>query len=157
MSGTNGRALWERPVAEEVEWLQCGIKQLGGTEAPGCLVVGKPVSLTAVDLQTGEWGAEHCCHTGDGAASFPHLVTFRPRRLWGRQRDMTCWYVNSGHRVFIILKTLPEPLRESPVLSACLFQRLDSVVVVCASHCIIRTTFQQLLKREKQSLAVNVT
>uniref|UniRef100_A0A8C4XRU4 Family with sequence similarity 234 member A n=1 Tax=Falco tinnunculus TaxID=100819 RepID=A0A8C4XRU4_FALTI len=54
VSGTNGRALWERPAAEEVEWMECGIKQLGGAEAPGCLVVGKPVSLTAVDLQTGE-------------------------------------------------------------------------------------------------------
>ncbi|XP_040448572.1 protein FAM234A [Falco naumanni] len=54
VSGTNGRALWERPAAEEVEWMECGIKQLGGAKAPGCLVVGKPVSLTAVDLQTGE-------------------------------------------------------------------------------------------------------
>ncbi|XP_074014743.1 protein FAM234A [Numenius arquata] len=54
VSGTNGRALWERPAAEEVEWMECGIKQLGGTEAPGCLLVGKPVSLTAVDLRTGE-------------------------------------------------------------------------------------------------------
>ncbi|NWZ49468.1 F234A protein, partial [Haliaeetus albicilla] len=58
VSGTNGRALWERPAAEEVEWMECGIKQLGAAEAQGCLVVGKPVSLTAVDLRTGEWGAE---------------------------------------------------------------------------------------------------
>uniref|UniRef100_A0A8C0BGJ7 Family with sequence similarity 234 member A n=1 Tax=Buteo japonicus TaxID=224669 RepID=A0A8C0BGJ7_9AVES len=54
VSGTNGRALWERPAAEEVEWMECGIKQLGAAEAQGCLVVGKPVSLTAVDLRTGE-------------------------------------------------------------------------------------------------------
>ncbi|XP_068763900.1 protein FAM234A [Struthio camelus] len=54
VSGTNGSVLWERPAAEEVEWMECGIKQLGGAQAPGCLVVGKPVSLTAVDLQTGE-------------------------------------------------------------------------------------------------------
>ncbi|XP_042720327.1 protein FAM234A [Lagopus leucura] len=52
VSGTNGRVLWERPAATEVEWMQCGIKQLGG--APGCLLVGQPVSLTAVDQQTGE-------------------------------------------------------------------------------------------------------
>ncbi|NXU55361.1 F234A protein, partial [Turnix velox] len=58
VSGTNGRVLWEMPAAEEVEWIECGIKQLGETAAPGCLLVGKPVSLTAVDLQTGEWGAE---------------------------------------------------------------------------------------------------
>uniref|UniRef100_A0A8C0BG18 Family with sequence similarity 234 member A n=1 Tax=Buteo japonicus TaxID=224669 RepID=A0A8C0BG18_9AVES len=57
VSGTNGRALWERPAAEEVEWMECGIKQLGAAEAQGCLVVGKPVSLTAVDLRTGEWGS----------------------------------------------------------------------------------------------------
>ncbi|KFZ55898.1 Protein ITFG3, partial [Antrostomus carolinensis] len=48
VSGTNGRALWERPAAEAIEWMECGIQQLG------CLVVGKPVSLTAVDLRTGE-------------------------------------------------------------------------------------------------------
>lgn len=46
---------------------------------------------------------------------------------------------------------------EVPVLSASLFQRLDSVVMVCASRCIVRPAFQQLLKQEKQSLAVNVT
>ncbi|KFP11609.1 Protein ITFG3, partial [Egretta garzetta] len=54
VSGTNGRVLWERPAAEEIEWMECGIKQLGGAEAPGCLVVGKPGSLTAIDLQTGK-------------------------------------------------------------------------------------------------------
>uniref|UniRef100_A0A8B9PSS5 Family with sequence similarity 234 member A n=1 Tax=Apteryx owenii TaxID=8824 RepID=A0A8B9PSS5_APTOW len=54
VSGTNGSVLWERPAAEEVEWMECGIKQLGGAQAPGCLVVGTPVSLTAVDQQTGE-------------------------------------------------------------------------------------------------------
>uniref|UniRef100_A0A8B9M052 Family with sequence similarity 234 member A n=1 Tax=Accipiter nisus TaxID=211598 RepID=A0A8B9M052_9AVES len=54
VSGTNGRVLWERPAAEEVEWMECGIKQLGAAEAQGCLVVGKPLSLTAVDLRTGE-------------------------------------------------------------------------------------------------------
>lgn len=50
-------------MAEEMEWMECGIKQLGGGKAPGCLVVGKPVSLTAVDLQTGGWQAECCCRT----------------------------------------------------------------------------------------------
>ncbi|NXG53988.1 F234A protein, partial [Psilopogon haemacephalus] len=53
VSGTNGRVLWERPAAEDVEWLQCGIEQLSGALA--CLVVGKPASLTALSLQTGEW------------------------------------------------------------------------------------------------------
>ncbi|NXF63885.1 F234A protein, partial [Ciccaba nigrolineata] len=58
VSGTNGRALWERPAAEEIEWMECDIKQLGEAAVPGCLVVGKPVSLTTVALRTGEWGAE---------------------------------------------------------------------------------------------------
>ncbi|XP_061329341.1 protein FAM234A [Pezoporus flaviventris] len=64
VSGTNGRALWERPAAEEVEWMECGIKQLGGAEASGCLVVGKPVSLTAVDLHTGEIQWRHSSDFG---------------------------------------------------------------------------------------------
>uniref|UniRef100_A0A8D0G0C8 Family with sequence similarity 234 member A n=1 Tax=Strix occidentalis caurina TaxID=311401 RepID=A0A8D0G0C8_STROC len=54
VSGTNGRALWERPAAEEIEWMECDIKQLGEAAVPGCLVVGKPVSLTTVALRTGE-------------------------------------------------------------------------------------------------------
>ncbi|NXI32532.1 F234A protein, partial [Sterrhoptilus dennistouni] len=54
VSGTNGSVFWESPAAEDVQWLQCGIQQLGTAQAPGCLVVEKPLSLTAVDLQTGE-------------------------------------------------------------------------------------------------------
>ncbi|NXB63972.1 F234A protein, partial [Struthidea cinerea] len=53
VSGTNGSVLWESPAAEDVQWLQCGIQQLGTAEAPGCLVVGKLLSLIAVDLRTG--------------------------------------------------------------------------------------------------------
>ncbi|XP_066186241.1 putative RNA-binding protein Luc7-like 1 isoform X1 [Sylvia atricapilla] len=54
VSGTNGSVLWESPAVEDLQWLQCGIQQLGTAQAPGCLVVEKPLSLTAVDLQTGE-------------------------------------------------------------------------------------------------------
>ncbi|NXO70679.1 F234A protein, partial [Phainopepla nitens] len=54
MSGTNGSVLWESPAAEDVQWLQCGIPQLGTAASPGCLVVEKPLSLTAVSLWTGE-------------------------------------------------------------------------------------------------------
>ncbi|NXB71393.1 F234A protein, partial [Donacobius atricapilla] len=54
VSGTNGSVLWESPAAEDVQWLQCGVQQLGSAQAPGCLVVEKPLSLTAVDLRTGE-------------------------------------------------------------------------------------------------------
>ncbi|NXP26816.1 F234A protein, partial [Scytalopus superciliaris] len=53
VSGTNGWVLWESPAAQDVAWLQCDIQQLGGAQAPGCLVVGKPPTLTALDLQTG--------------------------------------------------------------------------------------------------------
>uniref|UniRef100_A0A8C8E5S2 Family with sequence similarity 234 member A n=1 Tax=Otus sunia TaxID=257818 RepID=A0A8C8E5S2_9STRI len=54
VSGTNGRALWERAAAEEIQWMECGIRQLGEATGPGCLLVGKPVSLTTVALRTGE-------------------------------------------------------------------------------------------------------
>ena len=110
--------------------MECGIKQLGGAEAPGCLVVGKPVSLTAVDLRTGEWGAEYCCHTGDGATCFPSDLGG-----WGRQRDMTCWYMNNGRRVFILFKTLPEPLA-GPLRSACsLSLALPKAGLCCGGLC----------------------
>ncbi|XP_035195723.1 protein FAM234A isoform X1 [Oxyura jamaicensis] len=54
VSGTNGSMLWEMPAAEEVEWMECGIRQLGEASVPGCLVVGKPASLTALSLRKGE-------------------------------------------------------------------------------------------------------
>ncbi|NXQ34426.1 F234A protein, partial [Alaudala cheleensis] len=54
VSGTNGSVLWESPAAEDLQWLQCGIQQLGMAEAPGCLLVEKPLSLRAVSLRTGE-------------------------------------------------------------------------------------------------------
>ncbi|NXE65569.1 F234A protein, partial [Calcarius ornatus] len=54
VSGRNGSVLWESPAAEEVQWLQCDIQQLGTASGPGCLVVEKPLSLTAVSLNTGE-------------------------------------------------------------------------------------------------------
>ncbi|XP_068062704.1 protein FAM234A [Anomalospiza imberbis] len=54
VSGTNGSVLWESPAAEDVQWLQCGIQQLGTAAAPGCLVVEKPLFLTAVSLRSGE-------------------------------------------------------------------------------------------------------
>lgn len=61
VSGTNGSVLWESPAAQDVQWLQCGIQQLGMAAAPGCLVVERPLSLTALDLRTGEvlWRQSH--------------------------------------------------------------------------------------------------
>uniref|UniRef100_A0A8C3N5T1 FAM234A/B beta-propeller domain-containing protein n=1 Tax=Geospiza parvula TaxID=87175 RepID=A0A8C3N5T1_GEOPR len=61
VSGRNGSVLWESPAAEEVQWLQCDIQQLGTAAGPGCLVVEKPLSLTAVSLNTGEvlWRQSH--------------------------------------------------------------------------------------------------
>ncbi|NWT58922.1 F234A protein, partial [Erythrocercus mccallii] len=54
VSGTNGGVLWESPAAEDVQWLQCGIQQLGTAPGPGCLLLEKPLALTAVSLRTGE-------------------------------------------------------------------------------------------------------
>ncbi|XP_019395599.1 PREDICTED: protein FAM234A [Crocodylus porosus] len=54
VSGTDGSTLWERPVTEDVHWMECGIEQLGGAQSPGCLVLGKLESLTAINSQTGE-------------------------------------------------------------------------------------------------------
>ncbi|NXG99593.1 F234A protein, partial [Loxia leucoptera] len=54
VSGRNGSVLWESPAAEDMQWLQCDIQQLGTAATPGCLVVEKPLSLTAVSVNTGE-------------------------------------------------------------------------------------------------------
>ncbi|OWK50232.1 Protein ITFG3 [Lonchura striata] len=54
VSGTNGSVLWESPAAQDLQWLQCGMQQLGTAAAPGCLAVEKPLFLTALSLHTGE-------------------------------------------------------------------------------------------------------
>uniref|UniRef100_A0A8C3V387 Family with sequence similarity 234 member A n=1 Tax=Catharus ustulatus TaxID=91951 RepID=A0A8C3V387_CATUS len=66
VSGTNGSVLWESPAAQDVQWLQCGVLLLGtattGTAVtPGCFVVEKSLSLTALDLRTGQvlWRRSH--------------------------------------------------------------------------------------------------
>lgn len=102
MSGTNGSVLWEIPAAEDVQWLQCHIQQLGTAGDPGCLVVEKPPALTAVDVRTGE------CQQSPGGTG--HLLSSPGGLQRGCQRDMTGWYMNNGHWVFIILETLPELL-----------------------------------------------
>lgn len=106
MSGTNGSVLWESPAAEDVQWLQCGIQQLGMAEGKGCLVVEKPLSLTAVDLQTGE------CQQSPGhfVTETKHLPSSPGGLQSGCQRDMTGWYMNNGYWVFLILEALSEPL-----------------------------------------------
>ena len=115
MSGTNGSVLWESPAAQDVQWLQCGIHQLGtaaagtataGTTAtPGCVVVEKSLSLKALDLRTGECQQSSAATQGTG-----HLLS-SPGGLQGEcQCDMSGWYMNNGHWVFIILETLPESL-----------------------------------------------
>uniref|UniRef100_A0A8C5U0A5 Family with sequence similarity 234 member A n=1 Tax=Malurus cyaneus samueli TaxID=2593467 RepID=A0A8C5U0A5_9PASS len=91
VSGTNGSALWESPTGEDVQWLQCGIQQLGTAEAPGCLVVGKPLSLTAIDLRTGECQQSPAALQGTG-----RLLSSPGGLQGGHQRDMTGWYVNNG-------------------------------------------------------------
>lgn len=70
VSGKNGTVLWEKPAAKEVEWMQCGIEQLGEASEPGCLVVGKPASLAAFN-QTGDvqWR-----HSNDFGANYTVLT-----------------------------------------------------------------------------------
>ncbi|RXN02019.1 Protein ITFG3 [Acipenser ruthenus] len=52
VTGTNGSVLWERPLSQELLWVQCGIEKLGGLEAPGCLLFHSQ-NLTAIDSRSG--------------------------------------------------------------------------------------------------------
>ncbi|XP_067859227.1 protein FAM234A isoform X2 [Heptranchias perlo] len=54
LSGTNGSLLWQRALAEDVQHVQCGIENLGGTKSSGCLVIGIPHLLTAISSSSGE-------------------------------------------------------------------------------------------------------
>uniref|UniRef100_A0A8C9F5A7 Family with sequence similarity 234 member A n=1 Tax=Pavo cristatus TaxID=9049 RepID=A0A8C9F5A7_PAVCR len=122
VSGTNGRVLWERPAAMEVEWMQCGIKQLGG--APGCLLVGQPVSLTAVDQQTGEvqwrqsddFGANYTVLTplsvipdvdGDGVQDLIIFITFIHSGESGKQIGSSGSLNVDGEARYVMLTPSP--------------------------------------------------
>ena len=54
VSGASGSVLWERPVAQDGAFVECGILQPRGSSAPSaCVVLGRPGSLVAVDTLTG--------------------------------------------------------------------------------------------------------
>ena len=54
VSGANGSILWERPVAQDGAFVECGILQPRGSAAPSaCVVLGRPGPLVAVDTLTG--------------------------------------------------------------------------------------------------------
>ncbi|KAM5131533.1 protein FAM234A isoform 1-T1 [Callospermophilus lateralis] len=54
VSGANGSVLWERPVAQDVALVDCAVPRLSDGKSSACVLVGRPSSLTAVDLLTGE-------------------------------------------------------------------------------------------------------
>ncbi|XP_043082066.1 protein FAM234A [Puntigrus tetrazona] len=51
VDGTDGKTLWERPLAAELDWVECGVKGLGH-QGTGCLVAHAH-NLTAIDKKTG--------------------------------------------------------------------------------------------------------
>ncbi|XP_046704244.1 protein FAM234A [Silurus meridionalis] len=53
VDGTNGRALWERPLSPEFDWAECGV---GGDKDQGgnLCVVSHDNKLTTIDLHTGK-------------------------------------------------------------------------------------------------------
>ncbi|XP_055417523.1 protein FAM234A isoform X2 [Bubalus kerabau] len=55
VSGASGSVLWERPVAQDGAFVECGVLQPRGSAAPSaCVVLGRPGSLVAVDTLTGK-------------------------------------------------------------------------------------------------------
>uniref|UniRef100_A0A3B1J783 Family with sequence similarity 234 member A n=1 Tax=Astyanax mexicanus TaxID=7994 RepID=A0A3B1J783_ASTMX len=67
VDGTDGETLWERPLAAEFDWVQCGV---GGDEGKGktCLVAHAD-NFTAINTHTGT--AQSLTHTGT-AQSLTH-------------------------------------------------------------------------------------
>ncbi|XP_003928396.1 protein FAM234A [Saimiri boliviensis] len=60
LSGANGSTLWERPVAQDVAFVECAVPRPRGSEAPpSCILVGRPSSFTAVNFFTGETQWHH--------------------------------------------------------------------------------------------------
>ncbi|XP_052052263.1 protein FAM234A [Apodemus sylvaticus] len=55
VSGANGSVLWERPVAQDVALVKCGMPQTPDSEASSaCILVGRLGSLIALSFFTGE-------------------------------------------------------------------------------------------------------
>ncbi|XP_042294357.1 protein FAM234A isoform X1 [Sceloporus undulatus] len=50
-AGTNGSLLWLKPVAQDLQLLDCAWEHGG---KPACLLLGKPGPLAALDLETGQ-------------------------------------------------------------------------------------------------------
>ncbi|XP_054848645.1 protein FAM234A [Eublepharis macularius] len=51
ISGTNGSTLWEEPVAQDLQLMDCSFEY---DNSQGCLVVGELASLAVIDLKTGK-------------------------------------------------------------------------------------------------------
>ncbi|XP_069839740.1 protein FAM234A [Dendropsophus ebraccatus] len=54
LSGTNGSALWVKPISDgDVQLVECGIHNLGGVNSVGCVGIRKPGVILAIDSTTG--------------------------------------------------------------------------------------------------------
>ncbi|XP_053411812.1 protein FAM234A isoform X1 [Nycticebus coucang] len=75
VSGANGSMLWERPVASDVALVKCAGSQPRGSEVPSaCILVGRPHSVIAVDLFTGETLWTHPSSLGRNASVLSPLL-----------------------------------------------------------------------------------
>ncbi|XP_036594616.1 protein FAM234A [Trichosurus vulpecula] len=54
VSGANGSLLWERPVAQDVAYMECFNQQMRNGPPSTCFIVGKQNSFLAVDSSIGE-------------------------------------------------------------------------------------------------------
>ncbi|XP_078273864.1 protein FAM234A isoform X2 [Rhinoraja longicauda] len=49
LSGTNGNLLWKQTVVEDIQHIQCGVENLGDRKSSGCLVIGMPNYVIAIN------------------------------------------------------------------------------------------------------------
>uniref|UniRef100_A0A5F8H3K6 Family with sequence similarity 234 member A n=1 Tax=Monodelphis domestica TaxID=13616 RepID=A0A5F8H3K6_MONDO len=74
VSGTNGSLIWDRPVAQDIAFIECVDSQEMDELLWCCFIVGKPGSLTAVDFYTGEtlWNQSYT-FGGNASVLYPFL------------------------------------------------------------------------------------
>lgn len=54
-SGANGSVLWERPVVQDVAFVECAVPQPSDSKtSSACILVGRPGSFLAINMFTGE-------------------------------------------------------------------------------------------------------
>uniref|UniRef100_A0A7N4V7V5 Family with sequence similarity 234 member A n=1 Tax=Sarcophilus harrisii TaxID=9305 RepID=A0A7N4V7V5_SARHA len=97
LSGTNGSVLWERPVAQDVAYMECVDRHMMEGPPSGCFIVGKQHSFLAVDSSIGEIMWNQPWPFGDNDSVLTPFLTIPD--LTGNEIQDLLIFTKSGRRI----------------------------------------------------------